>query len=381
MSSSFNQRSPFHIHTCLFDKMDSSLNTQIIKTTPDGDLRKQFVDQFFIYHDYIKNKPSCKCTFQQWLITTECKKNEQECHNRMDAWLSTMEAAKVASEAAFRAAAAAPSYSTPHVTRPVVSSINKPIQPSIATSTPTTVNVNNSRAVSRVFSTSTSSTSTSSSIASSSASATSSSRSKSTAAGRRSGTSDSLLIPLPSSVSEQDVSFFNMKVIEQECCWPMEYKCSTENLTTFKEMICQKVDKVCKYFFSSVSAAGKEIDETARARYLCDGEPFSPTIGWSPYQIYCGIDACHCEKDFGIPHFLYDASSISRDIPYSVLINKDPNNEENMKIKESLYQKMKKENALGKKVWQNPKNRVRLLDIYATIQKLKVTRARTYITF
>lgn len=376
------------IYTSIFAFQCKMNVNEIIQTTPMEALRKQFFNQFFLYHDYIKenqHKPAqAAITFQQWLTTTDCSEDKQKCYNRMDARVATMNAAKIASEAAYLAAAAAPvnlellpventrqrsrsvsdsnsiANSRPiAIVKPKQSTSARVIRSDHVSATDTAHDYTNSRS----FSASSSSVSSSRYSSSSSASTSTSSSTTVRSRGKIKNSSEPVFVPNPQSISEQDVNFFNMKVIEQECSWPMECKCSTENLTTFKEMICQKVDKVCKYFFSFVNP-GPNVDETARKRYFCDGEPFSPTIGWSPYQLYCGIDACYCEKDFGIPHFLYDASSISRDIPYSVLIDKDPNNEESIKIKEALYQKMKKENGLGKKVWQNAKNRVSTFIIY-----------------
>ncbi len=137
----------------------------------------------------------------------------------------------------------------------------------------------------------------------------------------------------------------------------MEVHIPSESLATFTDLIIQKVDQVCKYLFSS-PLPDPSADEETQQRYLFEGAPFSPTIGWSPYQTYCGIDQCTCENDFGIPHFLYDSVSIKRSIPFKTLVDKNSVDAELIALREALYMQMKKENTLGKKVWQNGRNRV-----------------------
>jgi hypothetical protein len=151
--------------------------------------------------------------------------------------------------------------------------------------------------------------------------------------------------------------FFNSKAIEQPCPWPQEYTIDSHTLALFTDHINQYVEFVCKSKWNISPPAN--LDEASRKRFEFDGKLVTASVGWSPYQIYCGILDCHCEKDFGVPHFYHDVLSIDRNIDYNILTCNDSKNNEVASLKEELYHKMFKANAIGKGIWPDAKNRVR----------------------
>jgi hypothetical protein len=324
------------------DKMISSTTTSKAIDSNSDELRDKFVKQFFIYYDYNKQKPT-SISFQQWLTLTDYSNDKEICNQRMETF----------TELQLTLQSVNPQRENIHVTN---TETNKTYASSTALSnekskTLVSVAARTSSSISQSCTHISGSTSSLTSRSSSSASSKSSSRKK-----KHLTDHDNVFVPSLKMINPQDIAFFNMKAIEKECSWPMEYKVSTENISTFTNMITEKVNDVCKHLFSAVVTSTSSSSDN---HSTFDGQPYSPTISWSPYQIYCGIAQCNCEQELGVPHFLFDISNIPRDIAFSVLIDKDPNNEENKKIKENLYHQMKKENGLGRKIWQNGRNRVR----------------------
>ncbi len=394
--------------------MNINANTNCNKE--DLDLRKKYLQQFFIYHDYINDRDSSSTNnksidFEKFLTITKYSEDKDVCFQRMKVHYAVCQASSVNVTRVNVSSDSSPASSQIHQTLtsfPISSSsisnltdtnINSqspltditytvhpgPVSQSTLNSRDRSVAIASSSSFmtsfpssssSRSIVSTTSGTSTSASLHSSVSSSSRSSsvhinalarvRSKS-AGGRRSigrrdvEPTDEVFIPDPSLVNQQDVAFFAMKIIEKPCDWPSEYQVSSEVLKTFKNMIAQKVEVACKYTFDvapQLQTAAAAADEAARQRFYFQGSPIAATIGWSSYQMYCGIADCTCEKDFGIPHFLYDATAIPRNIPYSVLVDKDTNNEETKNVRETLYHQMKRENAVGRKIWQNSRNRV-----------------------
>lgn len=336
----------------MINEMSSSTTTSKEIDSNTDELRYKFVKQFFIYHDYNTQKPT-SISFQQWLTVTDYSNDKEICNQRMETFTTlqlTMQTIKTAS--------VNPQKENIHVTN-TAAETNKTYASSTALSvsmkekskTQVSVAARTSSSTSQTCTHVSDSTSSLTSKSSSSSSSKPSSRNK-----KHSTDHDNVFVPSLKMINQQDIAFFNMKAIEKECSWPMEYKVSTENITTFTNMITEKVNDVCKHLFSAVVTSASSSSDN---HSTFDGQPYSPTISWSPYQIYCGIAQCNCEQELGVPHFLFDISNIPRNIAFSVLIDKDPNNEDNKRIKDNLYHQMKKENGLGRKIWQNGRNRVR----------------------
>jgi hypothetical protein len=370
---------------------------------------RQFVDQYFIFQDYTTSHPNENITFSEWLDITHHSTDEETCLSRVNVHRAVKIATNmcVAKNAQLQensnsmndhgvssTIATVSSSGADHtILRECTSQINTNSQiinsksqtqrqshdnsnknttyRQNSNTSKSSISIRSKASDSKSSNSHKSSThsniersrsneSATSSITSSSKLSSSSSSSSSLSSKRTKGDrlhTGTIVIPHPKMISEQDLSYFSLKSIEQKCSWPMEVPIPSESLATFTDLIIQKVDQVCKYLFSPPIPDPSADDET-RKRYLFEGAPFSPTIGWSPYQTYCGIDQCTCETDFGIPHFLYDSVSIKRNIPFKTLVDKNSVDEEVIALRESLYTQMKKENAVGRKVWQNGRNRV-----------------------
>jgi hypothetical protein len=365
-------------------------------SVPIHQLRIKYSEQFFIFHDYQNDQKQTSSSFdldfQQWLQATEFSCDKDVCYFKMQVYQAVNTARDYGSQqkstdlykdtntsmnqtsskitqnnnhTSTSSNITLPSNSVDmHDANCDIDSIQHPIATQTQTQTQTSklaLDSTRSHASSNSVANSTNSyasrSHTSSSVTSSStASSSNRSRARSKSSGRKKGSLSDTFVPHPRTLTASDIAYFNLNFIEQHCGWPMECQVSTENYNAFNDMITQKVEQACKFLFTVVP--DQKLNEHERSRFEFEGGPFGACISWSPYQTYCGIAECTCEQDFGIPHFLYDAAAIPRTIPYNVLIDKDSKNEENKKIKENLYTKMKKENGLGKKIWQNSRNRV-----------------------
>lgn len=370
---------------------------------PIRDLRIKYSEQFFIYHDYQNDQKqkssSFDLDFQQWLQATKFSCDKDVCYFKMQVFQAANTAGDYGLKNSTQQKSTDLNITTNTISMNQTSSTNTITKNNNHTSTSSNIhlpsnsidmhdaygnsdiNINQhataiatqtetqtrklaldstrSQASSNFVSNSTNSyasvSHTSSSFSSSSNSTTSSSTRTKSSRRKKDSLSDTF-VPHPRTLNANDIAYFNLNFIEQHCGWPMECQVSTENYNSFNDMITQKVEKACKFLFSVVP--DPKLNEQVRSRFEFEGGPFGACISWSPYQTYCGIADCTCDQDFGIPHFLYDAAAIPRTIPYRVLIDKDSKNEENQQTKENLYTKMKKENGLGKKIWQNSRNRV-----------------------
>lgn len=328
-------------------------------------LRSQFCDQFFIYHDFLHsphnkkdNKFLTELSFEQWLRDTNNSLDKDECFSKMRVVVAASLASLLENNRYHESSHSDPATSVAFNNE--LSRMNSP--PRVRTSKhPIASMSSRKQTTTSVISQSTSTTSSTASylkhgLISPHSSVSSSSHSTSTSSKSHPPKIRTDTTPHPSTARLQDIAFFNLKCIEQPCEWPTEYHISTDNLRTFVNMIHQKVEQVCKSTHPIIP--DPTLDEISLKRFEFEGQTFSATIGWDPYQTYCGIMDCNCEKLFKMPHFYYDVLSIDRKIPYHVLIGKDTENEEQMKTKEELYQKMTKANTLGKKIWPDSRNRV-----------------------